>query len=132
MIANIRSLTFHLSNKLYALCRLNQKDPLPDWVYQSEFRSVTRTGEELSIVCDQAFVPFDVQSHRDYCCLRIGGQIAYNATGILAAVTKILAEAKISVFAISTYDTEYIFFQEGHLKVAIHALEINGHAVIKS
>jgi len=91
--------------------------------------SVTRTPRELSIVCDDEAVPSDVLSERGFRALVIEGQLDFSLTGVLAAVASPLAAAKISLFAFSTYDTDYVLVKDERLEAAIAALQAAGLTV---
>ncbi len=112
-----------------AICRLNRAASLPAWATTSRFYAVTRTDEELSVVCEQHLVPADITCQRDWRCLQVAGPLDFALTGILARLTAPLANAGISIFAISTYDTDYLLVQAGQLDAAITALRAAGHAV---
>ncbi len=108
-----------------AVCKLDPLESIPDWLStQHAFFSITRTSEELSIVCDEASVPATVEAVRDWRALKVEGPLDFSLTGILYSLAKILAEAKISIFAVSTYDTDYILVQENKLAATIAALSV--------
>src|SRR5215472_13215904 len=92
---------------LFAVCRLDADTPLPTWPLSasSSLVSVTRTPGELSILCAQALVPDDVRAERDWRCLMVEGTLDFSLTGVLSALLAPLAEASVSIFALSTFDT---------------------------
>jgi hypothetical protein len=94
-----------------AVCRLSASAPLPSWV-RGEFTSVTRTPDELSVICDEDAVPGDVQAERGWRMLRVQGPIPFDMTGVAAALVTPLAQAGISVFLLATYDTDYLLLKE--------------------
>jgi hypothetical protein len=102
---------------------------IPFWATDSSFVSITRTKDELSIVCSQEDVPEGIKCERDWCCLRVAGTLSFSAVGILAALTGPLAEAGISVFAISTFDTDYLLVKEKDFEEAVNALRRAGHTI---
>ncbi len=112
-----------------AVCRLAPHAPLPDWVAGPGFVSITRTDEELSIVVAQDRVPDDVASVGPWRALKVQGPLDFALTGILAALTAPLADAGISLFAIATYDTDYILVGAQTLETAITTLTAAGHRV---
>ena len=120
--------TLELLPDTFAICRLDPDTSIPDWA-QGESVSITRTPEELSIVCPQDDVPDNVQSKRGWCCLRIIGKLDFSLVGVIATLTKVLADAGISVFVISTFDTDYILVRQLDVKRAVKALEEAGHSV---
>jgi hypothetical protein len=111
-----------------AVCRLEPGAPLPAWV-AGAFTSVTRTREELSIVCDAAVVPADVQATRDWRVLKVEGPIPFEVTGVAAALVSPLAGAGISVFLLATYDTDYLLVREGVFERTVAILRESGHDV---
>lgn len=111
-----------------AVCRLAADAPLPSWI-SGEFTSVTRTGDELSIVCDDEAVPDDIRAERRWRVLKLQGPIPFEATGVAAALVAPLAEAQISVFPIATYDTDYLLVKEETLGRAIAILSAAGYDI---
>ena len=112
-----------------AVCRLAPDAPLPTWVAGPGFVSVTRTDEELSITVAQDRVPGDVVAVGPWRALKVQGPLDFTLTGILAALTAPLADAGISLFAIATYDTDYILVRAETLEAAITALTAAGRLV---
>jgi hypothetical protein len=106
---------------------LGGAEQIPDWAVQGAFFSITRTAEEVSVVCPEKLVPKDVRSERGWRALRVAGVIDLSVIGLLAGLTAPLAEAGISVFAISTYDTDYLLVREHDLERAIELLRNAGH-----
>ena len=105
----------------YAVCRLPPDAPTPDWAY-GEFVSVTRTAEELSVVCEERGVPESVQCERGWRCFKVQGPLDFSLVGVLASLLAPLAEAGIPVFTVSTYDTDYILVREGDVERAAEAM----------
>lgn len=115
---------------LFAIVRLPAGAPLPDWaLLPHPFVTISRTNAELSIVCPQPAVPADVKAHRGWACLRIEGPFDFSEVGVLSSVAKPLAEAAVSIFAISTYETDYMLVHSDQLPRAIAALGASGHQV---
>jgi hypothetical protein len=113
-----------------AICRLEPDAPVPGWVNDSGgFVTVSRTTEELSITAVQRVVPPDVRCERDYRAFRVRGPLPLDLIGILAAIANPLAEAGLGIFAISTFDTDYVLVKSRDLAVAVAALETAGHQV---
>ena len=105
----------------YAVCRLDRDATVPEWA-QGAFLSVTRTPEELSVVCDESLVPSTARAERGWRCLMVEGPIPFEMTGVAAAVAVPLADANISVFLVATFDTDYLLVKEGTLERAMAAL----------
>lgn len=91
---------------------------------------MTRTQDELSIVCDAVNVPSDVKQDRGWRCLKLDGPLDLSLTGVLASVLEPLAEARVSIFAIATFDTDYLLVPNAQLDSATAALRAAGHVVI--
>lgn len=106
-----------------AICRLALDDNIPDWaLVENNFFSITRTIEELSIVCNQILVPPGIKSENDWRAFKVEGPLDFALTGILSNLLQPLANAKISIFAVSTFDTDYILVKENNLDTAIKVL----------
>ena len=124
------SLTFKLIDEKYAVCRLSANDKLPDWCPLEDFVSITKTEDELSIVCKEKYVSENVTSERDWRILKILGPLDFSLVGILSKITSTLALHSISVFAISTYDTDYILVKDSTISKTIEVLEKEGYKII--
>lgn len=123
-------LPLELLPDILAVCRLEARAPLPDWAQQaSGFLTVSRTAEELSITTVQRVLPADVACVRDYRALRVRGPLPLDLIGILAAIADPLADAGLSIFAISTYDTDYVLVKAQDLDAALEVLERAGHQI---
>jgi len=108
-----------------SVCRLHASERVPSWALELHegFVSITRTPDELSIVCPEEAVPPDTTVEDGFRALVVPGPLDFAATGVLAAITAPLAAAEISIFAISTYDTDYVLVRETDLEAALAALE---------
>ena len=113
----------------FAVCRLAPDSDIPAWATQSPFFSVTKTIDEVSIICPQSEVPAGVKSEPGWAALKVDGTLDFSLTGILAGLLTPLAEPNISVFAISTFDTDFILIPSQKLRAAIQTLESAGHKV---
>jgi hypothetical protein len=95
------------------------------------FFSIIQTPEELSVVCQEISIPADIRTERNWSCLKVEGPLDFGLTGILAGLNKILTDCNISIFVISTYDTDYILVREKDLGSAFKALFDAGYTVLK-
>ena len=125
-------LTITVHPERYAICRLEPQASLPAWAVGASFLSVTRTAVELSVVCEDARVPESAHAERDRRLLQIEGTLAFTLIGVLASVAEPLAKAEISIFAVSTYDTDYLLVSEKDLHRATQVLDAAGHSVRQS
>jgi uncharacterized protein len=111
----------------YAIVRRAPDEPVPEWATTGEFTSITRTGDELSIVCPAENLPHDVEVQHHWMCLKLEGPFPFSQTGVLLSFIEPLSSKGIPIFAISTYDTDYVLIQEEWTGAAINALEKAGH-----
>ena len=126
-----RQLTLIMVADTFAICRLGSDASIPPWATTGEFFSITRTADELSVVCRQDDVPHGIRCERGWRCLRVAGTMPFSVVGVLSSLTVPLAEVGISVFAISTFDTDYLLVKEDHIDKAITALQQVGHSITK-
>jgi hypothetical protein len=112
----------------YAVCRLPAEAPWPLWP-TGDFVSISRTRDELSIVCAEDAVPPDVYCEPSWRCLRVAGTLDFSVIGALASLTCALAAATISVFTVSTFDTDYLLVKASDLDCACGTLQRHGHTV---
>ena len=113
-----------------AVCRLDPVSAVPDWIDRSAFYSVTRTEEELTIVCAEAHVAQGTVSETGWRCFKVEGPLDFSEIGIIFSLTQPLAQNRVSVFVISTFDTDYFMVKEKDLAKAIDVLTTAGHQVV--
>ena len=121
--------TLTILPEILSICRLDKDAAIPAWALASRFFSLTRTAEELSVVAPQAQVPEGIKRDPGWRGLKVEGPLDLSATGVLASLTGPLAEGGISVFAVSTYDTDYLLVKEENLEEAVIVLSRNGHKI---
>jgi hypothetical protein len=112
----------------FAIARLPADAAVPRWAV-GQVVAVTRTPDELSVICAERPVPEATPAERGWRCLQVQGPLDFEMTGVLAALSGPLADARIPLLAFSTYDTDYLLIREGHLEAAHAALERAGHRV---
>jgi hypothetical protein len=122
-------LTLSILPDSLAICRLSPEADVPEWALIGEFVSITHTGDELSIVCAEQSVPPDVKADREWRALKVEGPLDLALTGVLASLANPLAEAQINLFAVSTFDTDYLLVKGYNLARACEALRQAGHVV---
>jgi hypothetical protein len=110
----------------YAIVRLAPDAPVPGWAAKGDFISITRTTAELSVVCPTDNLPSDVHSSQRWICLKLEGPFPFSQTGVLLSFIEPLSTKDVPIFAISTYDTDYVLIQED-FGWAIDVLRVAGH-----
>ena len=124
-----RKLKLSLLKNKYAICTLPNTAPIPDWALTEILISITRTDKELTIVCKQDMIPSELQSDINWRCFKIDGSFDLNQTGVISSISSPLADAGISIYVISTYDTDYFLVQDQNLQKAISTLSNSGHSI---
>lgn len=122
-------LKFRWLTGAYAIVRLAPDAVVPDWATRGEFTSVTRTGDELSVVCRVDNLPGNVDSPQHWICLKLEGPFPFSQTGVLLSFIEPLSTKGIPIFAVSTYDTDYVLIQE-EFAWAIDVLREAGHELV--
>ena len=125
-------LTLTVLKETFSLCRLRANDAIPPWAVECRWFSITRTPDELSIACPSSVVPDNIRCEKDWKCIQVAGPLGFSLVGILASLVTPLAEANVSIFNISTFDTDYIFVKEKDLEVSIQTLSHLGHWVSRA
>lgn len=123
--------TLTLAKERLAVCRLAVEAAFPDWAQPGDILAMIRTRRECSVVCAERYVPPEVVAERGWRGLEVQGPLDFALTGVLAQLSGILASASISLFALSTYDTDWILVKEDRLPRAIAALQAAGHQVVQ-
>jgi uncharacterized protein len=114
----------------FVICKLPPDAPIPDWALVGPFTSVSRTADELSIVCAADSLPANINSEFRWICLKVEGPFAFSQVGILAGFIGPLAQNGIPIFAVSTFDTDYVLIQEEFAAAALNALKEAGHQLL--
>ena len=122
-------LTLSLQSDLLAVCRLNPDVPVPAWADGPGFVSITRTADELSVVCAQMRVPATVKAETGWRAFKVAGPLDFSLIGILAALVQPLAAAKISVFTVSTFDTDYLLVKATDVHATIRTWQNAGYHI---
>ena len=124
-------LTMKLLKEKYGVCSLDKNELIPKWAQSSDFFSITKTCDELSIVCSQDHIPNDIKCEKNWRILKIEGQLDFSLIGILSSISTILAQKGISIFAISTYDTDYILVKNKDIDNALNSLAKERYEIIE-
>ena len=123
------ALTLIALEDVLAISKLPADAPLPPWALGGPFVSITRTPDELSIVCREEDLPLESNSERGWRCLRVAGPLPFSAVGILASLVEPMARGGIPVFVVSTFDTDYLLLKAGDFDRAVEHLQQAGHIV---
>jgi uncharacterized protein len=123
-------LNFHRLSDFYAIVHLAPDAPVPHWATAGEFTSITRTPDELSIVCPTENLPADVNSPHRWICLKLEGPFPFELTGVLLSFIQPLSSNGVPIFAISTFDTDYVLIQEEFTNQTLEILQQAGHELI--
>ena len=132
MSLSLRHFQLSLLPARYAIVGLPPMADLPKWAMQGEFFSVTRTPEELSIVVEESRVPQGIQAQSGWRVIKVHGPFVLSEVGVLAALAGPLAAARISLFVVSTFDTDYFLVASENLAAAMTVLERSGHSFRQS
>lgn len=122
------ALTLELLSGRLAVCRLSPESPTPAWA-AGAVTSLTRTPNELSIVCAEEAAPPGVKAERGFRCLAVLGPLDFALTGVVASISAPLASAGVSIFVLSTFDTDLLLIRETHLAQAVAVLRGAGHRI---
>jgi hypothetical protein len=114
----------------YAIVRLAAYAPVPEWATKGDFTSITRTADELSIVCPADDIPKEADPGPRWICYKLEGPFPFSQTGVLLSFIEPLSDNGVPIFAISTYDTDYVLVQEEYAGVTLQALDNAGHELI--
>jgi uncharacterized protein len=125
-----RALRFSRMPGKLAVCRLSAGAKIPDWAWSGSFCSVTRTEDEVSIVCAADDVPEEHLPKSPWICFKVEGPFSFSEVGILASIIDPLAAKGIPIFAISTFDTDYVLVGEEYAGITLGALKDAGHELI--
>ena len=122
-------MTLQLLNQTFTVCQLNG---IAEADLSAPFTFLARTDEEISLVCPVQNCPSSALNRQDgWRCLRIAGVLDFSLIGILARVADCLAKAQVPLFAVSTYNTDYILFREQHEPAALNALKAAGYDILE-
>jgi hypothetical protein len=116
----------------FAVLRLAPDADVPSSLLVPPFHSVTRTHAELSVVCPENAVPEGARAETGWALLALAGPFPFEMVGVLASVLVPLAEAEVSIFALSTFDTDYVLVKREKLEDAVAALAAAGHERVEA
>jgi uncharacterized protein len=125
----MQQLKFIVLEGSYSLCRLLADEAIPSWIFASPFYTISKSPQELFIVCESKYVPGNTQQSNGWKLLKIDAVLELSITGITAKFSKPLAEAGINLCVIATFDTDYVMVPEEKLFFAAEALQKEGFTV---
>jgi hypothetical protein len=125
-----KQLHLHLLPEQFGIARLHPNTPIPNWAAKGSFNSITHTRDELSIVCPQKQIPDNVLAERDWRIFKVAGPLGFTLIGIISRISTALASHGVSIFTISTYDTDYVLVKEHELAKALTALKKANIAIV--
>jgi len=123
------TLTIDLLSGPLSICRFAADAPIPEWATAAPFFAVTRTADELSIICATDRVPRGVTANGEWRALKLVGPFDFAEVGILLRVAGPLAAAGVSIMPLATYDTDYVLVRAPQLAAAVAALQGDGHEI---
>lgn len=124
-----RSFELSLLTETFTICHLAADAAVPEWATQGQFFSITRTSEELSIIAESDLVPERLRTEVSWRVMKVHGPFDLSEVGVLAALVQALAAAGVSVFAVSTFDTDYLLVQCSQLRKAVAGLRNASHTI---
>ena len=117
---------------IYAIYKYKVETPLPRWIRSSDLYSITKTRDELSVVAIQNDRMLkDVFINRDWRIIKIEGPLDFSLVGIIADISAVFKKRQISIFTLSTYDTDYVLVKQNDLNAGIQALKESGYNVLQ-
>jgi hypothetical protein len=116
---------------VYGVCRLKPDESVPDWASAGAFYTVSKTFDELSIICQASLIPQGIQVELGWRVMKVEGPLDFDLIGILATLSGSLADRGVSIFAVSTFDTDYLLVKEKDYKNAVEALRDAGHTILE-
>jgi len=119
-----------LLNNKYSIYKFKNECVLPSWIYSSDFYSITRTRDEISVVASETdLVSDNIICNKDWRIIKVEGPLDFSLVGIIAELSSVFKKKNISIFTISTYDTDYILVKQKDINTGIQALTEHGHTI---
>lgn len=114
-----KKLTLTILPEKFGICHFNKNSRIPAWATgKNSFTSITLTSDELSIICPEEKIPAGVIFEKDWRAFKVKGPLGFTLTGVVSSLSTPLAEAKISILYVSTYETDYLFVEDKNLERA--------------
>lgn len=125
----MEKLKIRLLQGIYAVCQISNREKVPSWVEEKGFFSVTKTEDEISVVMLQDKISKEIKAEKDWRILKVEGTLEFSLIDILAKISSVLAENQISIFVISTFNTDYILVKEEKIEKAMAVLSQEGYEI---
>ena len=122
-----QKLVLSVLSETFTIHKLSPDESIPEEILNCNYYSVSKTEYELSLVCSEVIEVQSLQSSKGWKCIKVAGPLDFNQTGILAGISDILTKENISIFAISTFDTDYILVRTQDLSSARTTLRQAGY-----
>lgn len=119
----------HLLDESFSIHRLAPGAEIPAAVLRCTFHWIGRTDEETSIVCPSSVTMAGARTEPGWSCIKVVGPIDFTVTGLLADLSRVLAEAGIGIFALSTFDTDYLLVRSSRIEEAVTVLGRGGYGI---
>jgi len=113
----------------FSILKLSPIEAIPLWATKSSEFYISKTSDELSIICPEVDVPENIEASKGWCCFRVDGDLEFEQVGVVATVSKPIADAGISLFLVSTHDRDYVFVHVDSLENAIEVCEAAGFVI---
>ncbi|GLQ99294.1 ACT domain-containing protein [Dyella mobilis] len=126
-----KAIKLHVLEGRYGISRMSGDAAIPSWADGKGFVSITRNGDELSIVCPIERIPADIQSDREWVCLRFVGPFAFGEPGIVLSVIRPLSENGLGVFLVSTFDGDCLLLKSEDAEAGKRLLAAAGHTILE-
>lgn len=128
-IIDCMKLSLTLLDELFTIHRLPPTSEIPTEALNSPFFAITRTADELSLVLPNSIAIEIDRNERGWVCFKVDGPLQFELVGVLAGISSALAQAGVSIFALSTFDTDYILVKREQVEAAREALNSAGYQV---
>ena len=126
----MEDIPLYLLPSTLAVCRLPADSAFPEWARPGDLLAFLQTRQELSVICEERYVPPEIKAERGWRALEVQGPLDFTMVGVLASILDPLREAGVSILALSTFDTDYVLVKDSSLDPALLALQAAGFTII--
>ena len=114
----------------YSICKLSPDNEVPSWALTSSTFFLSKTSDELSIICPATEIPSEVKVSNGWRCIRVDGDLEFDEIGVVTTVSSPIANKGISLFLVSTHDRDYVLIHKDDLDNAISEYEKKGFSIV--